>query len=103
MGLVDHASASLTSLIAPRTLFRSVRVTVSVGVPTTCTRWRLVSSERSSKVEELSRSVQSCPIGRTPATNGQRAVVVLAAPDDVVTLRNSGEYWQQSADGPTPA
>src|SRR5437870_4413623 len=102
-GLVDHASASLTSLIAPRTLFRSVRVTVSVGGPTTCTRWRLVSSERSRKVEELSPSVQSCPTGRTPATNGKRAVVVLAEPDDVVTLRNSGEYWKKSADDPTPA
>ena|SRR5205814_3996939 len=88
----DQASASLTSLIAPRTLSCSVRLTVSVVPPTTCGRTKLVSRERSRKVEELSASVHVCPIGSTPATSGKRAVVVFALPDEVVTRRNSGEY-----------
>src|SRR6266550_1779971 len=91
-GLLDHASASLTSLIAPSTLFCSVRVTVSVAAPTICVRLRLVSDERSRKVEELSPSAHWSPIGSTPVTSGKRAVVVLADPDAVVTRRNSGEY-----------
>src|SRR2546423_544458 len=102
-GLVDHASASLTSLIAPRIRLRSVNVTVSVGVPTTAWRRRLVSSERSRKVEELKPRVQSWPIGSTPATRGKRAVVVLAEPEGVVTRRNSGEYCRNSDGDPTPA
>src|ERR1700730_1686971 len=102
-GLVDHATASLRSSIAPSTLFRSVRETVSVGAPTTCVRWRFVSEERSRKVEELSPSVHAWPIGSTPSMSGKRAVVVLALPDAVVTRRNSGEYCKKSADAPTPA
>src|SRR6185437_15371224 len=93
-GLFEKASASLTSLIAPRTLFSSVSVTVSVVPPTTCWRWRLVSSDRSRKVDELRPSVHACPIGSTPDTTGNRAVRVVALPDGVVTRRNSGEYWK---------
>src|SRR5689334_15167592 len=63
IGLVDQAGASRASLIAPSTLLRSVSVTVSFVAPTVCTRSRLVSSERSRNVEELSPSVQSEPIG----------------------------------------
>src|SRR5438876_12312228 len=91
-GLRDQASASRTSLIAPSTLLRSVRETVSVELPTTCLRTRLVSDERSRNVEELNPSVHACPMGSTPATSGKRAVVVFAVPDAVVTRRNSGEY-----------
>src|SRR6266446_1272229 len=91
-GLVDHSSASLTSLISPSTLFLSVTVTVSVGAPTTPVRLRFVSEERSRKVDELSPSVHDWPIGSTPSISGKRGVVVLALPDDVVTRRNSGEY-----------
>src|SRR3954470_19057586 len=102
-GLFDHARASLMSLIAPRTRFLSVTVTVSVGAPTISVRVRLVSVDRSRNVEEPKPRVQDWPIGRTPATTGNLAVVVLALPDDVVTLRNSGEYWKKSAAEPTPA
>src|SRR6266699_203743 len=101
--LVDHASASLTSLIAPSTLFRSVRVTVSVGAPTFPVRLRFVSEDRSRKVDELSPSVHDWPMGSTPSISGKRAVVVLALPDAVVTRRNSGEYCKKSAEDPTPA
>src|SRR5438105_6876710 len=102
-GLLDQASASRTSLIAPRTLLFSVSVTVSVVAPTVCSRCRLVSSDRSRKVEELRPSVHDWPSGSTPETRGNRAVIVFAFPDDVVTLRNSGEYWKNRADAPTPA
>src|SRR6476620_9385246 len=91
LGLFDQARASLMSLMAPRMLFRSVSVTVSVGPPTIWVRSRLVWVERSRKVEELKPRVHCWPIGSTPATRGKRAVVVFALPDDVVTLRNSGE------------
>src|ERR1700680_470990 len=102
-GLVDQATANLRSSIAPSTLFRSVSVTVSVGDPTICCRWRFVSEERSRKVEELSPNVHAWPMGSTPSISGKRAVVVLALPDAVVTRRNSGEYCKKSAADPTPA
>jgi len=91
-GLFDQASARRASSMAPRTLFRSVNVTVSVGVPTVCIRFRLVSRERSRNVDVPRPSVQLWPIGNTPSMIGKRAVIVLAEPDDVVTFLNSGEY-----------
>src|SRR6185503_20550703 len=91
-GLFDHASARRMSLIAPRTRFRSVRVTVSVGAPTTWTRVRLVSVERSRNNAALRPAVHEEHIGSIPPTTGKRAVVVLALPLPAVTLRNSGEY-----------
>src|SRR5947209_18129533 len=91
-GLPDHASASRKSLMAPRTLLRSVTVTVSVGAPMISWRVRLVSKERSRNVDALNAPVHDWPIGMTPSTAGNRAVVVFACPSGVVTRRNSGEY-----------
>ena len=90
--LPDQANANRTSLIAPSTLLRSVTSTVSVIDPTTCRLTRLVSEERSRKVEELSPPAHCWPIGRTPTTSGKRAVVVLAVLEPAVTRLNSGEY-----------
>jgi hypothetical protein len=89
-GFPDHASANRTSLIAPSTFVSSVSLTLSV--PRSCLRTRLVSEERSRNVDELRPSAQACPIGKMPDTNGKRAVVVFAVADPAVTRRNSGEY-----------
>src|SRR5206468_2729930 len=90
--LLDQATARRTSSMPPRTLVRSVSVTVSVDAPTVCTRSRLVSRDRSRNVEELRPSVQLGPSGSTPEMIVKRAVVVFAEPVGVVTFLNSGEY-----------